>query len=382
MTDGVAAFQPGTGGAPAPVRPRSAYARHEAFGAGDGAVLVDPQVARNLRRAAESATQEGRIAGGLLYGRCFADEQGTYLVISGYLEAGPGENRGDLISRDGTGQFTLSEPDLRLLRRDAARVYSASAEAGWWRSLPAAGEFGSRDYETQRALVGPRGAGLLVFGAGLDWGTAYVGPGALPPSTAGLALPPPRLAPGSPEVLWPEPDLAPDPGLAGFGPAAVSAGTVVVAGQDPELAPDARPSLAGDPGFDAGLGHDAGVDLDDDPDFDAGPEADDPVPDDQPATTLATWRQPVLTPAPRRTEPPAVSPVARPVQEWRVKPSHPSGGEPEFPTDVKIVVGLIVVVVIAAAVMIGMLVSNALAAVIVGVLGLLVICAFLWFARL
>src|SRR3984957_6830198 len=194
MTDGVAAFQPGAGGAPAPVRPRSAYARHEAFGAGDGAVLVDQQAPRALRRSAEAATQEGQIAGGLLYGRCFADEQGTYLVISGYLEAGPGENRGDLISRDGTGQFTLSGPDLRLPRRDAARVYSASAEAGWWRSLPAAGEFGSRDYETQRALVGPRGAGLLVFGAGLDWGTAYVGPGALPPSTARLAHPPPRLA--------------------------------------------------------------------------------------------------------------------------------------------------------------------------------------------
>jgi hypothetical protein len=357
MTDGVAAFQPGAGGAPAPVRSRSAFEEYEAFGAGAGAVLVDPQVARNLRRAAESATQEGRIAGGLLYGRGFADERGAYLVINGYLEAGPGENPGDLISREGTGQFTLSEPDLRLLRLDAARMYTASAEAGWWRSLPAAGEFGSRDYETQAALVGPRGAGLLVFGSGLDWGTAYLGPGALPPGTAGLVLPPPRLTPESPDDLWLEPDLEPelepDPGLAGFGPAAVSAGTVAVAGQEPERS------------------------------LDAGPEGgDEPVPDAQPTTALATRRQPVLTPAPRPSGPPAVSPVARPVEEWGVKRPHPTGVGPETPTDVKIVVGLLVLVVIAAAIMIGMLVSNALAAVIVGVIGLLVICAFLWFARL
>jgi hypothetical protein len=55
---------------------------------------------------------------------------------------------------------------------------------------------------------------------------------------------------------------------------------------------------------------------------------------------------------------------------------------PETPTDVKIVVGLLCVVVVAAAIMIGLLVSDALAAVIVGVAGFLVICAFLWFSRL
>ena len=55
---------------------------------------------------------------------------------------------------------------------------------------------------------------------------------------------------------------------------------------------------------------------------------------------------------------------------------------PETPTDVKIVVGLLCLVIIIAAIMIGMLVSDLLAAVIVGVVGLLVICAFLWFSRL
>ena len=61
MTDGGAAFQPGQG--EPQFRPRSAYAGHEVFGHGDGAVLVEPEVARDLRSAAEFASQERRISG-------------------------------------------------------------------------------------------------------------------------------------------------------------------------------------------------------------------------------------------------------------------------------------------------------------------------------
>ena len=110
MTDGGAAFEPGRG--EPPFRPRGAYVGHEVFGHGDGAVLVDPEVARDLRSAAESASQERRIAGGLLYGRMLADDEGRYLVIDGFLEAGPGENPGDRISREGRDSFTLSDADL------------------------------------------------------------------------------------------------------------------------------------------------------------------------------------------------------------------------------------------------------------------------------
>jgi hypothetical protein len=383
MTDGGAAFQPDAGGAPVSLQPRSGCVGHQAFGHGDGAVLVQPRVAANLRLAAEFATQEGRITGGLLYGRWYADEQGAYLLISGYLEAGPGENRGDRISRDGHSEFTLADPDLRLLRRDARRTYTTSVEAGWWRSLPAAGKFGPRDFETQRALVGPGGAGLLVFGSGLDWGTAYLGPDALSPRTTEPVLTAARLAPGSPDDLGASPDDL---------------------GAGPEQAPDAEPDLITDLGFDVvpdldadpGFG-DPGFDgepgFDDDPELDVGPELDiDPEPDGPwaseplvpavPVTALATRRQPVLTPAPVPSGPREVSPVLKPEREWAVREQHPGYVGPETPTDVKIVVGALCLVVIAASIMIGMLVSDALAAVIVGVVGFLVICAFLWFSRL
>ena len=77
-----------------------------------------------------------------------------------------------------------------------------------------------------------------------------------------------------------------------------------------------------------------------------------------------------------------MSPLRKPEREWGIKEPNPSYVGPETPTDVKIVVGLLCAVVIAAAIMIGMLVNYALAAVIVGVVGFLVICAFLWFSRL
>ena len=224
MTEGGAAFQPGADELGIPFRPRGSYAGYRAFGSGDGAVLLEPEVTRELRSAAESATQEGRITGGLLYGRGWADEQGRYLVIDGYLEAGPGENSDDRISRDGYDAFTLSDADLRLLREDAARMYSSFVEAGWWRTLAALGEFGPGDFVSQAELVGPGGVGLLVYGSGSRWGTAYLGPDGLAPDSAGTLVavpdpgPPAGLAPG-PEVadiaagesLVPEP-LPPAPG--------------------------------------------------------------------------------------------------------------------------------------------------------------------------
>jgi hypothetical protein len=218
MTDGGVAFQPGADEVSVSFRPRGDYVGYRAFGDGDGAVLVKPEVAHDLRSAAEFATQEGRVAGGLLYGRGWVDDQGAYLVVNGYLEAGPGENRGDRIAGDGSDEFTLSRADLRLLRQDAARMYSAVLEVGWWRTLAALGEFGPGDFETQAGLVGPDGVGLLVYGSGPHWGTAYLGPDGLAPDSAGTLvtvvesepLPDPEPAPhvvdlGAGETLEQEP---------------------------------------------------------------------------------------------------------------------------------------------------------------------------------
>jgi len=333
MTDSGAAFQPGQGELPR--RPRGAYVGHEVFGHGDGAVLVEPEVARDLRSAAEFASQERRIAGGLLYGRGWTDDDGRYLVVDGFLEAGPGENRSDHISRDGYDSFTLSATDLRLLREDAARMYSAAVEAGWWRTLAGPGEFGPRDFATQGELVGPGGVGLLVFGSGLDWGTAYLGPRGQLPGSVRSFIPVSRPAPEAtavpPRELGPVPGTAPQPGA--------------------DLEKEARPV----------------------------PE---PVAAAAPGTSVATRRQPVLTPPPRPTGPRVISPVGVPTRELGVKPVNPGYVGPKTPTDVKIVVLLLVIAIIVAAIIIGELSSSLLVAVIVAVVALLLTLGVIVFSRL
>jgi len=332
MTDGGAAFQPGQG--ELPFRPRSAFVAHEVFGHGAGAVLVEPDVARDLRSAAEFASQERRITGGLLYGRGWADDEGRYLVVDGFLEAGPGENPGDHVSRGGYDSFSLSAADLRLLREDAARMYTAALEVGWWRTLAGPGEFSPGDFGAQRELVGPGGLGLLVFGSGLEWGTAYLGPDGQVPGSARSFIPVPRPAPEPPRLQEHGPGPAP----------------ATIPEQD--AAPEPAPSLEPEPVAAAAAG-----------------------------TSLATRRQPVLTPAPQPSGP-VVSPVRVPAKEWGVKDANPGYVGPVTPTDVKIVVGAFVVVAIVAAIIVGLLVANAFIAVIVAVVCLLGLSGFLWMSRL
>lgn len=349
MTDGGAGVQPGQGEESVPVRPRSAFVAHEVFGHGAGAVLVEPEVARDLRNAAEYASQERRITGGLLYGCGWADDEGPYLVVNGYLEAGPGERRDDRIARDGRDSFALSDPDLRLLREDAARMYRAARfEVGWWRSLAGPGEFNPRDFESQRQLVPPGGAGLLVFGSGLDWGTAYLGPDGEVPGSARSFIPVPRPA---------EP-----PQLQSVAPA---------------VAPEPAPDLAA-------LPEEETLDRDAEPDFQpAASVAPEPVTAAAPAPAAAP-RHPVLTPAPQPTGPRVISPVAVPSAEWGGSKRSAPGGYvgAETPADVKIVVGALIAAAVAAAILVGVLLSNVLAAVIAALVLLLGLSGFLWMSRL
>ena len=352
MTDGGAAFQPGEGEGDdaVPVRPRSAFVAHEVFGHGAGAVFVEPEVARDLRASAELARQERRITGGLLYGRSWADDEGPYLVVDGFLESGPGENRADKVRPDGRGSFRLSEADLRLLRADAGRMYSAATEVGWWRSLPGPGEFGPRDFGTQRELVTPGGVGLLVFGSGLDWGTAYLGPGGQVPGSARSFIPVPRPA---------EPSPLPVPGPA------------------PASTPAPNPTLE----LEAVPDDDTVLELE--ADAVTEPEADlEPVGAAAGATSVVTRRQPARTPAPQPSGPPVISPVRVPAREWGgAKAPNPGFVGPHTPTDVKIVVGLLAIVIIVAAIMVGMLTKSALIALILAVVGLLAGGTVIWASR-
>jgi hypothetical protein len=320
MTDGGAAFQPGTEEVRVPFRPRGSYAGYRAFGSGDGAVLVKPEVARELRTAAEFATQERRFAGGLLYGHGWADDQGAYLVIDGYLEAGPGENSGDRISGDGADRFTLSTADLRLLREDAARMYSGSLEAGWWRTLAALGEFGPQDFVTQAELVGPDGVGLLVYGTGIHWGTAYLGPDGHAPDSAGTLVSAP--APGPPPGAAPGEGLAPEPEVVDIGAGETLAQEPPPAGAWPAAAPPPR----------------------------------------------------------RRGRRSAAAPVRRVTRRW-VRPASPDYPGPETPADVKFVVGALIAVTVAVSIIVGVLVSNVIVAVIIAVIGTLVILGSVWTSR-
>jgi hypothetical protein len=281
---------------------------------------VNPEVAHDLRRAAESATQERRITGGLLYGRGWADDQGGYLVVNGYLEAGPGENRGDRIARDGSDEFTLSQADLRLLREDAARMYSGSREeVGWWRTLAALGEFGPRDFETQAELVGPEGVGLLVYGSGLHWGTAYLGPDGLPPDSAGTLI---AVADSEP---LPDPESAPH--VVDLG-----AGEHVV--EEP-LPGGAAPQAA--------------------------------------ARRRTRPRVPVRVRIPSRVRA-ATRRAGGPTDEF-----YTAG--PELPADVRFVVGALIVVTVIAAIIVGVLVSSVLVGVIIAVVGLLAILSTVWMSH-
>jgi hypothetical protein len=320
MTDGGSPFQPGTEEVAVPFRPRGAYAGYRAFGSGDGAVLVKPEITRELRSAAEFATQERRIAGGLLYGRGFADEQGAYLVIDGYLEAGPGENSGDRISGHGADRFTLSVADLRLLREDAARMYSGSLEAGWWRTLAALGEFGPQDFVTQAELVGPDGVGLLVYGTGIHWGTAYLGPDGHAPDSAGTLVSAP--APGPPPGPAPGEGLVPEPEVVDIGAGETLAQEPPPAGAWPAAAPPPR----------------------------------------------------------RRVRRSAAAPVRTVTRRW-IRPASPDYPGPETPADVQFVVGALIAVTVAVAVIVGVLVSNVIVAVIIAVIGTLVILGTVWTSR-
>jgi hypothetical protein len=403
MSDDGAMVLPGPEAVSLTFRPRTAYVGFRAFGGGDGAVLLAPGVVRRLRLAAEFAAGEARVAGGLLYGRHWADEQGSYLVVTGFLEAGPGENPGRPYPADGQDDdFTLSEAGLRLLREDAARTYSASVEVGWWRTLEQLGEFGPGDFLTQRDLTAPGDVGLLVYGSGPHWGTAYLGPDGDAPDCAGTlvataGLPVVQMAPGPAPVAdeddWDDEDGEDGdraPSLAGTGddsesPGLAGAGTEPAAGfaikslrQPPAAATAAVPRAAGP------------VTVPPEPEPVAEPPEPEPEPEPvdaapagpDPGTAVATRRRAALSPAPRPSAPAVISPMRVPTDEWRSRRPSPGYVGPETPTDVKLVVGGLIIAFIIVAVMIGMLLSSALIAVIAGVVFMLVVLGFVWMSRL
>ena len=301
------------------LRPRGEYAGYKAFGTGEGAVLVEPDVVRELRHAAEFATEGQRVAGGLLFGRQWTDDEGSYLVVSGFLPAAAGE------SKPGSAEdFTLSVADLRLLREQAATMYLDSHELGWWRTLPELGEFGPRDCATQAGLVKPYGVGLLVYGSGIHWGTAYLGPDGHAPDLAGTL------------VTVPDADSEPtDPGMA----------------EDPETEA-AWPELVDLP---------AGESL-----------LEEPMPAADPITGVVQRR-----PRTRQRRPSGVRVPPR-VRSWAAAKASEEHSGHERPADVQFVLGAMAFVGVAIAIIIGVLAHSLLVAI---TLAAVAILAVVWFAK-
>ncbi|HVT68806.1 MAG TPA: hypothetical protein VHF26_13730 [Trebonia sp.] len=353
MSEDEAQVQPGAEVVMVPYRPRAAYAGYRVFGSGDGAVLLKPDVARELRSAAELATQEGRVTGGLLYGRGWVDDEGAYLVISGFLEAGPGENSGDRLSANGAADFMLSEADLRLLRQDAARMYSASLELGWWRTLPALGEFGPWDIRAQSELVGPDGVGLLVYGSGIHWGTAYLGPDGHAPDTAGTLVTVPDADPGpTPEQ---EPAAGPGPELVD-----ITAGEHLTQDRIPLADPVLGVRRTGLTDTAAGL------------------------PLRQQVKRRSSRRARRRT-APQARVPPRVRAWAgrsadADSQAWAARTAE-ADDAPQMPADIQIVVGALAIAIVAAAIIVGFLVHSTIVALIIAAVGLLAIAFTVWVSR-
>lgn len=150
----------------APFRARTTFTGYQAFGEGSRAVLVEPQTAGSLRDAAHKAYPKE--TGGLLCGRTLRDHGGQYVLVSGFVQAGPGAGR--------SAAFEISPQQTEELRQEAHRASPTADVVGWWHSHPAVSSYSQTDLGTQAIFSQPDSVGLLVFARGDPWAMAYMGP--------------------------------------------------------------------------------------------------------------------------------------------------------------------------------------------------------------
>lgn len=149
-----------------PYRARSAFSGYHTFSDGHGAVLVAPPAAAGMREAAGRALPKE--TGGLLSGRTLRDSQGDYVLVSGFVRAGPGAGR--------SAAFEISPQETARLREEAYRCDPTGDVVGWWHSHPRPSGYSQTDLNTQAIFTQPDSVGLLVFAQGEPWLTAYMGP--------------------------------------------------------------------------------------------------------------------------------------------------------------------------------------------------------------
>ena len=138
-------------------RPRLAYLGRLAVGSGDGAVLIEPVIAGELRIIATLAG--GLQSAGLLYGHACFDDEGGYTLIDGFVPA----------AAAGSIQPPADPAAAAaLLREEAARSYPGTTKVGWWRTASRPGAGRPPETETAGWPFGerPAGVGLVVFADG------------------------------------------------------------------------------------------------------------------------------------------------------------------------------------------------------------------------
>jgi len=147
-------------------RPRSAYLGRLVVDGGDGAVLIEPEVAGELRMAA--ALAGGRPAAGLLYGQTWHDDEGGYTLVDGFV---PAESAGIAAAAE-ADPVTVRDS----LREEAARSYPGAEEVGWWRTAPRPDSGSWPDPGAWPLSERPDGVGLVVFADGTPPTTAVYTP--------------------------------------------------------------------------------------------------------------------------------------------------------------------------------------------------------------
>lgn len=152
----------------APFLARSTFPDFHSFGDVGCAVLVQPDAARAMREAAVRA--QPRETGGLLSGRALRDDLGSYVVVSGFIEAPPTAGR--------PTRFEVTTGELGELRTLAARANAGADEVGWWHTHTMLSGYSQTDHNTQGMFERPDSIGLLVFAVGPHWARVYVGPDA------------------------------------------------------------------------------------------------------------------------------------------------------------------------------------------------------------
>ena len=150
----------------APFRARAAFGGYQTFCTGNRAVLVEPTTAQGLRDAARKAFPME--TGGLLSGRILRDSGGQYVLVSGFVRAGPSAGR--------SAAFEISPQATANLREESHRAYPTADVVGWWHSHLGPSSYSQTDLNTQTIFTQPESVGLLVFAKGEPWAAAYMGP--------------------------------------------------------------------------------------------------------------------------------------------------------------------------------------------------------------